>query len=45
MKYELYLGSYAMAEEAGIYKYELDTESGTLERLDAVKGIDNPSYL
>lgn len=45
MKYELYVGSYAAAEETGIYKYELDTEQRILKRLDAVKGIENPSYL
>lgn len=45
MKYKFYLGSYAMAEENSIYQYELDAEKKELKLLNAVKGIDNPSYL
>lgn len=45
MKYGFYLGSYAAAEEDSIYKYELDTEGGSLRRENAVKGVENPSYI
>ncbi|MDO5539231.1 MAG: lactonase family protein [Eubacteriales bacterium] len=45
MKYEFYLGSYAAAGEDSIYKYELDTETGILQRKNAIKGIHNPSYV
>lgn len=39
-------GSYNWdAEKEGIYVYGLDTASGQLTRLSAVKGIHNPSYL
>ena len=45
MKVKFYVGSYAPSEENSIYLYELDTGKGALRRIDAVKGVDNPSYL
>lgn len=45
MKYYFYIGSYAAAEETGIYQFELDAGTGILLKTGEIAGIDNPSYL
>lgn len=44
-RYLVYIGTYASAENEGIYIYNLDIITGKLEKIDAVSGIENPSYL
>ncbi|QSO50969.1 lactonase family protein [Alicyclobacillus curvatus] len=43
--YIVYVGTYARADEPGIYVYELDMGSGELRLLNTQSGILNPSYL
>jgi len=46
MKYNrLYIGTYAEAEAAGIYLYQMDSATGTLEYRDSFKAGVNPSFL
>lgn len=41
----LIVGSYADPEQSGVYVYELDKEQETLNRLDAVAGMKNPTFV
>ncbi|WP_165842288.1 lactonase family protein [Paenibacillus xerothermodurans] len=41
----VYVGSYAEASSPGIFVYAFDVNTGALTRVDAVAGIENPSYL
>ncbi len=45
MFYDFYVGSYALADHESIYRYQLNEENGTLRRTEAIKGVDNPSWL
>ncbi len=45
MVYDFYVGSYAPAEHESIYRYQLNGETGSLARKEAIKGVDNPSWL
>ncbi|NNF70092.1 MAG: lactonase family protein, partial [Acidimicrobiia bacterium] len=40
-----YVGTYAAAEEPGIYALEFDETSGTFEIVGAFSGVENPSFL
>ncbi len=42
---DFYVGSYASADHESIYRYRLDKETGALSRKEAIKGVDNPSWL
>ena len=41
----VFIGSYCAAEEDGVYVYRLDLNSGALEPVSAVRGLQNPSFL
>lgn len=41
----LYVGSYADADQAGIYRFRLDEGDGTLTLTEALAGIASPSFL
>ena len=41
----VFVGTYTRTDSEGIYTYRMDPESGALERLSVVSGIDNPSFL
>lgn len=41
----LIVGSYAEAEQSGVYVYELNKELEELQRLDAVSGMKNPTFV
>ena len=41
----LFVGTYAKASDAGIYLYRFNTEDGSATLVQAVSGIENPSYL
>ncbi|MBD2869760.1 lactonase family protein [Paenibacillus arenilitoris] len=41
----VFVGSYAEAEENGVYAYAFDEELGTLTLLDQYAGIKNPTFL
>ena len=41
----LFVGTYAKASDAGIYLYRFNTEDGSATLMQAVSGIENPSYL
>ncbi|WP_199620024.1 lactonase family protein [Paenibacillus alkalitolerans] len=43
--YRFYVGTYASSHDEGIHYMSLNRESGRLSKLNAVSGIDNPSYL
>ncbi|QSO47678.1 lactonase family protein [Alicyclobacillus mengziensis] len=43
--YTIYVGTYAEADEPGIYVYQLDGNSGALHLLSTTSGILNPSFL
>lgn len=43
--WEVWVGSYAGAEEAGITRLELDAADGTLTKTAEYAGIENPSFL
>ena len=45
MEYRIYAGTYAGADENGIFRYRMDGNSQILERQLALPGISNPSYL
>ena len=45
MEYRIYAGTYAGADENGIFRYRMDGNSQILERELALPGISNPSYL
>ncbi|MCD6347577.1 MAG: lactonase family protein [Bacteroidales bacterium] len=45
VKIHFYVGSYAEAEDTGIYYCELDTVSGEINILSTLSGIKNPSFL
>ena len=38
-------GTYTRTDSEGIYTYRMDPESGALDRLSVVSGIENPSFL
>jgi len=42
---DLFIGSYATAEEDSIFRYGFDSLSGQLKFSSSVGGIENPSYL
>ncbi|HUH19826.1 lactonase family protein [Albibacterium sp.] len=46
-KFDLLIGTYTngTSTSEGIYVYTFDSETGTLEYKNEVKGIDNPSYI
>lgn len=44
-RYHVYVGSYAEENNQGIYWYMFDPETCTMELIDSVSGIKNPSYL
>lgn len=41
----VFVGSYAEASTEGIYVYELDEQTGEMNRLDSVSGLKNPTFL
>ena len=41
----VFFGTYTRTDSQGIYTYRMDPESGALERLSVVSGIENPSFL
>src|SRR5689334_18294465 len=41
----LYVGSYALPEEPGIYAFSLDTASGALTARGAAAGVAKPSFI
>lgn len=41
----IFVGSYAEAEESGVYVYAFDEESGTLTMTDSIAGLKNPTFL
>ncbi len=41
----VFFGTYTRTGSEGIYTYRMDPESGALERLSVVSGIENPSFL
>ena len=41
----VFFGTYTRTDSEGIYTYRMDSESGALERLSVVSGIENPSFL
>lgn len=41
----LYIGSYAEAEDAGVYVYEFDEAVGSMKRIQEVSGLRNPTFL
>ncbi|WP_053376174.1 lactonase family protein [Paenibacillus sp. FJAT-27812] len=41
----VFAGSYAEAEESGVYVYAFDEESGTLTLTDEFAGLKNPTFL
>ncbi|MGO4544743.1 lactonase family protein [Paenibacillus sp. 2TAB23] len=41
----VFAGSYAEAEDNGVYVYAFDEESGTLHLTDSVAGLKNPTFL
>ncbi len=41
----LYIGTYASVEENGIYVAVMNRDTGELELVSSIKGVDNPSYL
>lgn len=41
----VFIGTYTRTDSEGIYTYRMDPESGSLERLSVVSGIENPSFL
>ncbi|AWB44221.1 3-carboxymuconate cyclase [Paenibacillus sp. CAA11] len=41
----LFIGSYAEAENSGVYVYEMNEETGSLTRRDEVSGLKNPTFL
>lgn len=41
----LFVGSYAEAEDSGVYVYELDLATEDLHQLDAVSGMKNPTFV
>ncbi len=41
----VFFGTYTRTDSEGIYTYRMDPESGALERLSVVSGIENPSFL
>ena len=41
----VFFGTYTRTDSAGIYTYRMDPDSGALERLSVVSGIENPSFL
>ena len=41
----VYVGTYAEPDQESIWLYRLNTETGALEKVLAVKGGENPSYL
>ena len=45
MKIPFFVGSYAGAEEESIYRYEMDLENGSLTRIWAYAGAENPSFV
>mgnify|MGYP002621501736 CR=1 FL=1 len=44
-KYRFWAGGYGSPDEKTLFKYEADFENGTFERLIALSGLENPSYL
>lgn len=38
-------GSYAEAENEGIYAYELNEDTGSLSKLDGIAGVKNPTFV
>jgi 6-phosphogluconolactonase len=38
-------GSYAEAENEGIYAYELNEDTGSLSKLDGISGVKNPTFV
>lgn len=45
MEYRIYAGTYAGADDNGIFRYRLKGKDGTLEPELALSGVSNPSYL
>jgi 6-phosphogluconolactonase len=41
----VYVGTYAGKEEEGIHVFTFDEDSGRLERIHGISGIENPSFL
>ncbi len=41
----VFIGTYTRTGSEGIYTYRMDPESGALERLSVISGIENPSFL
>ncbi|MDQ8733689.1 lactonase family protein [Paenibacillus sp. LHD-38] len=41
----VFAGSYAEAEESGVYVYAFNEESGTLTLTDSIAGLKNPTFL
>jgi len=41
----IFVGSYAVADQAGIYSFSFDADSGALEPCATYAGIHNPSFL
>ncbi|MCM3699310.1 lactonase family protein [Paenibacillus macerans] len=41
----LFVGSYAETADPGVYVYELDASSGQMNRLSAVSGLKNPTFV
>ncbi|MDE2928422.1 MAG: lactonase family protein [Acidobacteriota bacterium] len=41
----VFFGTYTRTDSEGIYTYRMDPESGALERLSVVSGIESPSFL
>ncbi|NJM06386.1 lactonase family protein [Candidatus Gracilibacteria bacterium] len=45
MNYVVFVGSYASADQPGIYAFSFDDEDGTLKLLTQCDGIERPSFL
>ncbi|TCM92868.1 6-phosphogluconolactonase [Paenibacillus sp. BK033] len=44
-KLTVFIGSYAEAENSGVYRYEFDAAEGTLTLKEQVSGLKNPTFL
>lgn len=44
-QYFAFIGTYTQGGSEGIYSYRLDMASGRLERIGAIGGIENPTFL
>ena len=45
MKQEVYIGTYSNDENSGIFRMDVDTETGEMNRLTQISKVLNPSYI